>query len=216
MTIRAVLVDDEKETVEQFSELLTNHEIKVVGKGYNGQEAVYLFQKLKPDVIYLDVSMPVYDGVYALQKIRELDPNAIVIMIVERMTLKTEMDMNRLKPSAVIREPIDMNEIIMKTHKLCAPSKDEFQNMQKTIVTLTIKNTLLELGTEEFDKVMTMLKKDFNCTLVDCYDHPEYLKQVLRDLFGDSYQNILNSLKENMKVISSQQSTKNFIQDLSN
>ncbi len=214
MPIRAVVVDDEKETLDVFGELLANHEIKVVGTGYNGQEAVFLFQKLKPDIVYLDVSMPTYDGVYGLKKIRELNPNAVVVMIVERMTLKTEMEMNRLNPSAVFREPIDINEIIRKTHELCAPSKDELEKMQKTLVTLAVKNTLLELGMEELDKVMTMLQKDFNATLDDCYENPEYLKQVLEDLYGDSYQDILNSLKANMKEISMKSFSTDFMQAL--
>ena len=216
MPIRAVVVDDEKETLDVFSELLANHEIKVVGRGYNGQEAVFLFQKLKPDLVFLDVSMPTYDGVYGLKKIRELNPNAVIIMIVERMTLKTEMEMNRLKPSAVFREPIDINEIIRKTHELCAPPKDELEKMQKTLVTLAVKNTLLELGMEELDKVMTLLQKDFNATLDDCYENPEYLKQVLEDLYGDSYQNILNSLKANMKEISMKSFSTDFMQTLNN
>ena len=216
MPIRAVVVDDEKETLDVFSELLANHEIKVVGTGYNGQEAVFLFQKLKPDIVFLDVSMPIYDGVYGLKKIRELNPNAVVVMIVERMTLKTEMEMNRLKPSAVFREPIDINEIIRKTHELCAPPKDELEKMQKTLVTLAVKNTLLELGMEELDKVLTMLQKDFNATLDDCYENPEYLKQVLEDLYGDSYQDILNSLKANMKEISMKSFSTDFMQALNN
>jgi len=216
MPIRAVVVDDEKETLDVFGELLANHEIKVVGTGYNGQEAVFLFQKLKPDIVYLDVSMPTYDGVYGLKKIRELNPNAVVVMIVERMTLKTEMEMNRLNPSAIFREPIDINEIIRKTHELCAPSKDELEKMQKTLVTLAVKNTLLELGMEEFDKVMTMLQKDFNATLDDCFENPEYLKQVLEDLYGDSYQDILNSLKANMKEISMKSFSTDFMQALNN
>ena len=216
MPIRAVVVDDEKETLDLFSELLANHEIKVVGTGYNGQEAVFLFQKLKPDLVYLDVSMPTYDGIYGLKKIRELNPNAVVVMIVERMTIKTEMEMNRLKPSAVFREPIDINEIIRKTHELCAPPKDELEKMQKTLITLAVKNTLLELGMEELDKVMTLLQKDFNATLDDCYENPEYLKQVLEDLYGDSYQDILNSLKANMKEISMKSFSTDFMQTLNN
>jgi len=216
MTIRAIVVDDDKETLDLLSELLTNHEIKVVGKGYNGQEAAFLFQKLKPDISYLDASMPVYDGAYGIKKIRELNPNAVVIIIVEHMTLKMEMEMNRLKPSAIFREPIDINEIIRKTHELCAPSKDELEKMQKTLVTLAVKNTLLELGMEELDKVMMMLQKDFNATLDDCYENPEYLKQVLEDLYGDSYQDILNSLKTNMKEISMKSFSTDFIHALNN
>ena len=90
MAIRAVVVDDDKETLNLFCDLLTSHKIQIAGKGRNGQEAVFLYQKLKPDVTFLDDSMPVYSGVDALQKIRELNPNAVVIMIVEKMKLNTE------------------------------------------------------------------------------------------------------------------------------
>ena len=214
MSIRAVVIDDEKDTLDLFCNILTSHEIQIVGKGYNGEEALFLFQKLKPDVIFLDVSMPIYDGLYALEKIRELNPNAIVFLIVEKMTLNTEMKMNRLNPSAVFREPLDVNEIIHKTHQFCLPPKDELENMQKTMITLALKNTLLELGHDELDKVTTILQKDHNMTLDDCYENPDELKLVLQDLFGESYDDILKSFKENMKSISSHNSTKHFISNL--
>jgi chemotaxis response regulator CheB len=214
MTIRAVVIDDEKDTLDLFCNLLISHEIQIVGKGYNGEEALFLFQKLKPDVIFLDVSMPVYDGLYALEKIRELNPNAIVFLIVEKMTLNTEMKMNRLNPSAVFREPLDVNEIIRKTHQFCLPPKDELENMQKTMITLALKNTLLELGHDELDKVTIILQKDHNMTLDDCYENPDELKLVLHNLFGESYDDILKSFKENMKSISSHNSIKHFISNL--
>ena len=116
--IRAVIADDDKETVKLFSELLQSNGIKVVGKGFNGHDAVFLYQKLKPDVVYLDVTMPVFDGIYALQKIRELNLDAVIIMLADNITLNNEMAMNRLNPSAVIHEPIDINEIIKKIKKI--------------------------------------------------------------------------------------------------
>jgi len=214
--IRAVVADDDKETVKLFSELLQSNGIKVIGKGFNGQDAVFLFQKLKPDVTFLDVSMPVFNGVYALEKIRELKQDAVVIMLANNITMNNEISMNRLKPSAVIHEPIDINEIIKKTNELCAPTTDSEQHMKKTMVTLALKNTLLQLGVQELDKVVDLLNKDYNCTLEDCYEYPQYLKQVLQDLFGNSYRDyILSSLTENMKDIMSQQSIKEFLQELS-
>lgn len=214
--IRAVIADDDKETVQLFSELLESHGIKVIGKGFNGQDAVFLFQKLKPDVTYLDVSMPVFNGIYALEKIRELDLNAVVIMLADNITMNNEMAMNRLKPSTVIHEPVDVNEIIKKTNELCAPTTDSEQHMKKTMVTLALKNTLLQLGIQELDKVVDLLHKDYNCTLEDCYEYPQYLKHVLQDLFGNAYQDyILSSLTENMKDIMAQQSIKDFLQELS-
>lgn len=214
MSIRALVVDDEKETLDLFCELLTTHDIQIVGKGHNGQEALFLFQKLKPDVVYLDVSMPVYDGLYALEKIREINPNAIVFLIVEKIPLQSEMKMNRLNPSFVFREPLDVDDIIQNTHRFCLPSKDELENMQKTMIVLALKNTLLELGPDELDKVISMLHKDYHLTLDDCYDNPEVLKHILQDLFGESYDDILQSLRSNMKEILSHHSTKNFISNL--
>jgi len=213
--IRAIVVDDDKETLQLFSDLLTSNGIKVVGKGYNGQDAVFLFQKLNPDVLFLDILMPVYDGIFALQKIREMSPEAKVIVIYDKLSIGKEIEMNRLKPSAVIREPIDVGDILRKTHKLCLPSGDSVDQMKKTIVILAMKNTFLELGLEEYDKIILMLQKDHNCTLEDCYDQPEVLKMVLQDLLGDSYDDVMNSLKENIKNISSHKSTENFLDALS-
>ncbi len=213
--IRAVVVDDDKDTVALFSEILQGNNINVVGKGYNGQEAAFLYQKLKPDVIFLDVIMPVYDGIYGITKIKEMNPDAVVIITTNQMTINAQIALNKLRPSAVIQEPIDVDEIIKKVNLLCAPSLDSENQMKKTMVTLALKNTLLELGIQEYDKVVSLLQKDYSCTLEDCYENPEYLRNILKDLFGDSYPDILSSLSENMKNILSQPSVKDFLQVLS-
>ena len=213
--IRAVVVDDDKETVALFSEILSTNNIEVAGKGYNGQEAAFLYQKLKPDVIFLDVIMPVYDGIYGITKIREMNPDAIVIITTNQMTINAQIALNKLRPSAIIKEPIDVDEIIKKVNQLCAPSLDSENQMKKTMITLALKNTLLELGIQEYDKVVSLLQKDYSCTLEDCFENPEYLRNILKNLFGDSYPDILNSLSENMESITSQQTVKDFLHALS-
>jgi two-component system chemotaxis response regulator CheY/two-component system response regulator (stage 0 sporulation protein A) len=213
--IRAVVVDDDKDTVALFSEILQGNNINVVGKGYNGQEAAFLYQKLKPDVIFLDVIMPVYDGIYGITKIKEINPDAVVIITTNQMTINAQIALNKLRPSAIIKEPIDVDEILKTVNLLCAPSLDSENQMKKTMVTLALKNTLLELGIQEYDKVVSLLQKDYSCTLEDCYENPEYLRNILKDLFGDSYPDILSSLSENMKNILSQPSVKDFLQVLS-
>ena len=214
--IRAVVIDDDKDTLQLFSDLLTSNGIKVVGKGYNGQDAIFLYQKLKPDVLFLDILMPIYDGIFALQKLREISKDSNIIVIYDKLSIDKEIELNRLKPSAIIREPIDVDDILRKTHKLCIPSGDSLDVMKKTIVVLAMKNTFLELGLEEYDKIVLMLQKDHNCTLEDCYDNPEALKQVLQDLLGDAYPDVMGSLKDNIKNISSHKSTENFLDALSN
>ena len=214
--IRAVVVDDDKNTVALFSEILSSNKIEVIGKGYNGQEAAFLYQKLKPDVVFLDIIMPIYDGIYGLAKIRGMNPEAIVIITTNQMTINAQIALNKLKPSAIIKEPIDVDEIIKTVTQLCSPTLDSINEIRKTMVVLAIKNTLLELGIEEYDKVLDLLQKEYGCKFEDCYKNPENLKNILKKLFGDSYHDIINSLSDNLKGISSQQSVKEFLEILSN
>ncbi|MCA9960098.1 MAG: response regulator transcription factor, partial [Anaerolineales bacterium] len=66
MAIRILLVDDQPLFREGLATLLTIHdEIDVVGEANNGQEALDLAATLQPDVILMDVRMPVLDGVAA-------------------------------------------------------------------------------------------------------------------------------------------------------
>jgi len=213
--IRAVVVDDDKDTVALFSEILSSNNIEVIGKGYNGQEAAFLYQKLKPDVVFLDIIMPVYDGIYGISKIRGMNPDAVVIITTNQMTINAQIALNKLRPSAIIKEPIDVNEIIKTVNQLCTPSLDSENQMRKTMVILALKNTLLELGIEEYDKVLDLLHKEYGKTLDDCYENPENLKSILKKLFGESYHDILNSLSENMKGISSHRAVKEFLEILS-
>lgn len=53
----------------------------VVGEAANGKEAVMLYDQLKPDLVTMDVTMPVMTGIDAVKSIVEKDPKAKVIMI---------------------------------------------------------------------------------------------------------------------------------------
>ena len=69
--LNVLVIDDDLNTVEVFCEFLELSDVKVVGQGYNGKEAVELYIKLKPDIVFLDVMMPEYDGIYAWRGLRK-------------------------------------------------------------------------------------------------------------------------------------------------
>ncbi len=116
--VTSIIVDDYFDTVEVFSEYLELSDIDVVGKGYNGKDAVDLYQKLKPDVVFLDVLMPDYDGFYALEKIRQLDHDAKIIMVTASLTAQTEDMLKDLNASAVIYKPYDIDNVIETVHRV--------------------------------------------------------------------------------------------------
>ncbi|MED0674594.1 MULTISPECIES: protein-glutamate methylesterase/protein-glutamine glutaminase [Aneurinibacillus] len=79
--IRAVVVDDSAFMRKIISDLLAGDpDIQVVGKGRNGLEAIELVKKLSPDVITLDVEMPVMSGIEALEQIMKVSPLPVVML----------------------------------------------------------------------------------------------------------------------------------------
>lgn len=119
-SISAIVIDDDLDTVELFSEYLGIKGIRVIGKGYDGREAVELYEKLRPDMIFLDVMMPHYDGFYALEHIKRLDPKAKIIMVTADLTSDTA---KRLEEFAVgvVYKPFEFDDIMSVVEKLFLP-----------------------------------------------------------------------------------------------
>jgi len=108
----AIVIDDNADVLSLFIELLEMKNFKVIGTGRNGMEAVELFEKLKPDITFLDVVMPNSDGLYALRRIREIDPNSVVIMVTTDISEDTARRMEELKATAVIYKPFEINDLV--------------------------------------------------------------------------------------------------------
>jgi NarL family two-component system response regulator LiaR len=82
MTIRVLIVDDHsvvRQGLEMF--LALDQELEVVGEAKNGAEALRLARELKPDVVLMDLLMPVMDGITATGAIRQEVPEAEVIAL---------------------------------------------------------------------------------------------------------------------------------------
>jgi two-component system response regulator LytT len=70
MTLKALIVDDEKLARDELQYLLSSFEdVEVVAQGRNGIEAIELVPRLEPDVLFLDVQMPGLDGFAVLRKL---------------------------------------------------------------------------------------------------------------------------------------------------
>ena len=82
MAIRILLVDDQALFREGLHTLLSVHDdLQVVGEASNGQEAIDAVAKLTPDVVLMDLRMPVLNGVAATKQITESAPNSRVIVL---------------------------------------------------------------------------------------------------------------------------------------
>ena len=82
----------------------------IIIEGANGQEAIKLYQEYKPDVVFLNITMPVLDGFDALKKIREIDSKALVIMISADRQQSTKEKVLALGASTILPKPINEEE----------------------------------------------------------------------------------------------------------
>lgn len=77
---KILLVDDAAFMRMRCAKLLTAEGHEIVEAG-NGQEAVEKYLLHKPDLVFMDITMPIMDGIEATREIKKLDPHAIVVML---------------------------------------------------------------------------------------------------------------------------------------
>lgn len=119
--IRTVIVDDDADTVEVSSLFLELYSFDVVGTGFNGQDAVNLFESLRPDVVFLDLMMPEYDGFFAMENIRKIDPNANIVVVTADIRQDTSERLKSINTIKIIYKPFNKNDIMEISKNLRNP-----------------------------------------------------------------------------------------------
>ena len=81
MTIRTILVDDEKLAIQGLQlRLEPFDDVEVIETCQNGREAIRAIKTLKPDLVFLDIQMPGFDGFSVVQGVMEIDPPLFVFV----------------------------------------------------------------------------------------------------------------------------------------
>ena len=121
--MKILVTDDSKMARKMVIKTLTENiegDLEIF-EAQNGQEALDLYKELSPKIVFLDLTMPIMDGFAALEKIKEFDKNAKVVIISADIQ-KLSMD-KALKLGAFnfIKKPIDlekMQQILGKINEL--------------------------------------------------------------------------------------------------
>lgn len=81
-TIKIVVADDQLLTREGLRTILDlEDDMEVVGLAKNGEEACLMTEELRPDLVLMDVQMPIMDGIEALKRIKMTCPNTAVLIL---------------------------------------------------------------------------------------------------------------------------------------
>ena len=80
MAKNILICDDAAFMRMMIKDILTKNGYNVAGEAENGLKAVEKFKEVNPDLVLMDITMPEMDGIAALKGIKQIDPNAHVIM----------------------------------------------------------------------------------------------------------------------------------------
>jgi two-component system, LytTR family, response regulator len=120
-TYRTILIDDERLAREELKLLLKDYlEIEIIGEAKNGEEGIKMIKEHKPDLIFLDVSMPGMTGFEMLKHLEEI-PRVIFVTAYDEFALKA-FEVNALD---YILKPVDPERLKDAIHKLTT-NEDDF------------------------------------------------------------------------------------------
>ncbi len=109
MTIRTILVDDEKLAIQGLALRLEKHpEVEIIGTCANGREAIRKIKTEKPDLVFLDIQMPGFDGFSVVKGVMEIEPPLFVFV-----TAYEEHAIRAFEANAVnyLMKPVDEDKL---------------------------------------------------------------------------------------------------------
>ena len=98
--------------------ILESNGHEIIDEAVNGQEGVQKFQALKPDVVTLDITMPVVDGVEALKMIKALDPESKVVMVTAAGQKNKMIECIKAGANEFLTKPFEQQEIVDVINKM--------------------------------------------------------------------------------------------------
>ncbi|MGY5148405.1 MAG: response regulator transcription factor [Candidatus Nitrosopumilus sp. bin_7KS] len=105
-----IVIDDDQDIVDVFCELLSVINVNVLATADSGKDAAPLYKKYKPDIVFTDLQMPKYDGAYVVETIKDLNPDAKLVVVTGNMDAG-DSDLFDLLHVPIINKPFDTHEI---------------------------------------------------------------------------------------------------------
>lgn len=115
---KILIVDDSRTSRKMLRNILESNGHEIIDEAVNGQEGVQKFQALKPDVVTLDITMPIVDGVEALKMIKALDPDSKVVMVTAAGQKNKMIECIKAGANEFLTKPFEQQEIVDVINKM--------------------------------------------------------------------------------------------------
>lgn len=160
--LTAVLIDDEPLALKRLERLLKEHAniVNIIGQAHNGEEAVKVVNALKPEIIFLDIEMPVLSGFEMLQKLN-YQPRIIFTTAYEAYAIKA-FEENSIDYLLKPVEPERLEKAMMKLKDSVQDKSLSMERLQQVVSALKPAKELRAFPVKVGDRIV-MLKPDEIC-----------------------------------------------------
>jgi len=108
--VSCIVIDDDQDIVDIFSDLLQVLNVDILATDNSGKNALKLYEQFKPDLVFTDLQMPHFDGVYVVETIKDVFHNARIVVITGELNIDNRNLLSLLNVP-VIQKPFDAHEI---------------------------------------------------------------------------------------------------------
>jgi len=106
-----LIVDDSKTSRKMLRDVITNMGLEVIGEAVNGEDGFLKYKELRPDIVTMDITMPVMSGLESLLLIKHEDENAKVVMITAAGQKNNLMSAVKAGAEEFLTKPLEETEI---------------------------------------------------------------------------------------------------------
>lgn len=89
-------------------------------------------------------------------------------------------------------------------------------NDSRAALVLSIEIVLMRKGGPQYHQILAKLENYYDCKIFDCFEHPEYLKAVISEVYPNDYQNIIQDFKVELDDLALQKEIAEFLKILEN
>lgn len=107
-----VIIDDDSMLREMLKIMLRGENYSVVGEASNGQDGVVQCERFKPELILLDITMPKMDGLVALEEIKKVCPDSIVLMVSADATMDKVAEAIKKGAAGFLVKPLKASSVL--------------------------------------------------------------------------------------------------------
>ncbi len=133
--IKAILIDDEVHCIDTLSILISDYcpEVEVIERCHSAKRALEMIEKLKPELLFLDIEMPVMNGFELLEHFKQIPFSVIFTTSYDQYAIKAI----RFSALDYLLKPIDPKELVSAVHKVevnkTPPSAEQFKMLMDQI-----------------------------------------------------------------------------------